>query len=118
MGLTVRSAGFEDADALCQMMSSLQALHAEALPALLLKPSDPIYYTPANILVQFLRKRQAYGSIAHDDGSPAGYIYLTVHDRPESVTQHRIHMLYVEHIYVAEPFRRYGVRKRFDCRSA
>ena len=47
--------------------------------------------------------------IAHVDGNPAGYIYLTVHDHNESVTRHRIHMLYVEHIYVAEPFRHYGV---------
>ena len=105
--IAVRLATMDDAEIIARQTSTVQQLHAGALPEIFKPPSDGLF--PPKKLSALLQDPDALVAVAEMDGKVAGHIYAAVVNRAEDAFNRPGSYIYIHQIGVDEMCRRHGV---------
>lgn len=103
----IRTATSEDAKAVLELFCSVQELHAAHVPDLVKMPSEAA--RQLEWLERAFAGSNAYVLVAEREGDIVGNLLAHEIRREESIIQPALHYFSLEHIAVAEPFRRRGI---------
>ena len=97
----------EDANAVLELFCSVQELHRAHFPDLFTTPAGDV--SLAEWLAHQFAGSGAYVLIAELEGQIAGNLFAQEFRRDASIIRPALHYFSLEHIAVAEPFRRRGI---------
>jgi ribosomal protein S18 acetylase RimI-like enzyme len=110
LGTTMRIelATSEDRDTFIELNRAVQDLHAAAHPEIF-KPSSEVVL-PSSWFADLVEQNTVWVWLARDEhGRGVGYLYAEHKERPESVFQRAMHVLYIHHIAVRPDARGRGI---------
>jgi len=105
--VAVRLATMDDAETIARQTSTVQRLHADALPDTFRPPSDELF--PRQRLAALIRDSNSIVAVAELNGKVVGHIYGAVVNRPGNAFNRPGAHIYIHQIGVDSAVHRQGV---------